>query len=97
MTNSYRIRYVMPSNVVFHPGDKSITFKADGTIDMDPAWRDQPDEAARAFIEALTNLYPSVLEDAVRDMRERAAKEADDFWDLNSATDRIRALPLRSK
>jgi len=33
----------------------------------------------------------------VRDMRERAAKEADDFWDLDSATDRIRALPLGGK
>ena len=36
-------------------------------------------------------------EAAVRDMRERAAKEAEDFWGVDTAADRIRALPLRSK
>ena len=34
---------------------------------------------------------------AARDMRERAAKEAEDFWGVDSAADRIRALPLGSK
>jgi len=45
----------------------------------------------------LAEAFAAHREAAVRDMRERAAKEADDFWDLDSAADRIRALPLRSK
>lgn len=47
--------------------------------------------------DSIAEAFAAHREAAARDMRERAAKEAEDFWDLNSAADRIRALPLRSK
>lgn len=45
----------------------------------------------------LAEAFAAHREAAVRDMRERAAKEAEDFWGVDSAADRIRALPLGSK
>jgi hypothetical protein len=56
--------------------------------------------AAEKFGAEITTLRTQLAahrEAAVRDMRERAAKEAEDFWGVDSAADRIRALPLSSK
>jgi hypothetical protein len=47
--------------------------------------------------DAIAEAFAAHREAAARDMRERAAKEADDFWGVDSAADRIRALPLGSK
>jgi len=52
-----------------------------------------PDYAQIYLVEA----FAAHREAAVRDMRERAASEAEDFWGVDSAADRIRALPLGSK
>ena len=47
--------------------------------------------------DAIVQAFAAHREAAVRDMRERAAKEAEDFWGVDTAADRIRALPLGSK
>ena len=47
--------------------------------------------------DAIVQAFAAHREAAVRDMRERAAKEAEDFWGVDTAADRIRAMPLGSK
>ena len=47
--------------------------------------------------DAIAEAFAAHREAAVRDMRERAAKEAEDFWGVDTAADRIRALPLGGK
>ena len=47
--------------------------------------------------DAIVQAFAAHREAAVRDMRERAAKEAEDFWGVDTAADRIRALPLGGK
>ena len=54
-------------------------------------------EQHRRDVALLNEAFAAHREAAARDMRERAAKEAEDFWGVDSAADRIRALPLGSK
>ena len=52
------------------------------------------DEGYMTSADTFAEAFAAHREAAVRDMRERAAKEAEDFWGVDSAADRIRALPL---
>ena len=87
---------------VFCPECASALQGADNMIEITDADR----RAAQSILwvstaiddqDAIAQAFAAHREAAVRDMRERAANEAEDFWGVDSAADRIRALPLGSK
>ncbi len=56
-----------------------------------------PDAVYQTLLALIRQRDREVYEAGQIAMRERAAKEAEDFWGLDTSADRIRALPLRSK
>jgi len=53
------------------PPEWSISFKPNGTIEMSDSLRDQPEEAARKFLEHLQNQFAHMIKAAELDERDR--------------------------
>jgi len=70
------------------PPEWSISFKPNGTIEMSDSLRDQPEEAARKFLEHLQNQFARIVGAAriegVKMGLEAAAKAADESIDALS-------------